>query len=43
MTLCMWRRDVEIHAAMREQFKDDPWLREVVEALTDSELGDIRS
>ena len=36
-------RDTEIHAAMREWFKDDPWLREVVEALTDSKLGDIRS
>ena len=36
-------RDVEIHAAMRERFKDNPWLREVVEALTDGELGDIRS
>ena len=36
-------RDAEIHAAMREQFKDDPWLREVVEALTDGKLGDLRS
>ena len=36
-------REAEIHAAMREQFKDDPWLREVVKALTDSELGDIHS
>ena len=34
---------MEIHTAMREQFKDDPWLREVVEALTDGELGDICS
>ena len=36
-------RDMEIHAVMREWFKDDPWLREVVEALTDGELGDICS
>ena len=36
-------RDAEIHAAMRERFKDDQWLREVVEALTDGELADIRS
>ena len=36
-------RDMEIHAAMRERFKDDQWLREVVEALTDGELGDIHS
>ena len=36
-------RDTEIHAAMRERFKDNQWLREVVEALTDGKLGDIRS
>ena len=36
-------RDTEIHAAMRERFKDNPWLREVVKALTDGELGDICS
>ena len=35
--------DAEIHAAMQEQFKDDPWLREVVEALTDGKLGNICS
>ena len=35
--------DVEIHAAMRERFKDNPWLREVVKALTDGELGNIRT
>ena len=28
---------------MRECFRDDPWLREVVDTLTDSELGDIHS
>ena len=36
-------REVETQAEMREHFKDDPWLREVVNALTDGELGDIRS
>src|SRR6266481_6406599 len=34
-------REVEVHAEMRERFKEDPWLSEVVEALTDSNLGDI--
>ena len=36
-------REAETQAAMREYFRDDPWLREVVDALTDGELGDIRS
>ena len=36
-------REVETQAAMRVRFRDNPWLREVVNALTDGELGDIRS
>ena len=35
--------EAEVHAEIWEYFKDDPWLSEVVEALTDGELGDIRS
>src|SRR6266481_1777346 len=35
--------EAEAHAEIWECFKDDPWLSEVVEALTDSELGDICS
>src|SRR6266481_1589400 len=36
-------REVEVHAEMCERFKEDPWLSEVVEALTDGNLGDIRT
>ena len=36
-------REAETQAAMRVCFRDNPWLREVVEALTDGELGDICS
>ena len=36
-------REAETQAGMRERFRDDPWLMEVVDALTDGELGDIRS
>ena len=36
-------REVETQAVMRVRFSDDPWLREVVDALTDGELGDIHS
>ena len=36
-------REVETQARMQECFGDDPWLREVVDALTDGELGDIHS
>ncbi len=35
--------EAEAHVEIWECFKDDPWLSEVVEALTDSELGDIHS
>ena len=35
--------EAEVHAEIWEHFKDDPWLSEVVEVLTDSELGDICS
>ena len=36
-------KEAETQAAMRVCFRDDPWLREVVDALTDGELGDIHS
>ena len=36
-------REAETQAAMRVHLRDDPWLREVVNALTDGELGDIHS
>src|SRR6266481_1308022 len=35
--------EAEVHAEIQEHFKDDPWLSEVVEVLTDGELGDIHS
>src|SRR6266481_3131314 len=36
-------REVEVHTGMHECFKEDPWLSEVVEALTDGNLGDIHT
>src|SRR6266481_4704688 len=31
------------HAELRQEFADDPWLTEVVEALTNADMPDIRT